>query len=65
MKGYETEPFKEVQEFFKVKGYPEFADMVEENSNNTGRYVTNWRYSSARGIVIVVFNNFDIDIYQF
>ncbi len=64
MKGYETEEFKEVQEFFKDKGYPEFADMVEENSNNTGRYVTNWKYDPANGVVVVVFNSFGIDIYH-
>lgn len=64
MKGYETEEFKEVQKFFKTKGHSIYADMVEEDSNYFGKYVMNWDYDVTSGVVVIVFNNYDIDIYH-
>lgn len=64
MKGYETKKFQELKEFFKEKGHSIYADMVEEDSNSFGLYVVNWEYYAASGVVVVVFNNFDIDVYH-
>ena len=64
MKGYETEEFKELQSFFQEKGHTIYADMVKEDSNYFGTYVTNWEYDLASGVVVVVFNDYQIDIYH-